>query len=338
MAVVGGQQHLVAGAAVPPRGVVGHDPVPQVFRGGHRLRIGQVEGGEGEGLGDVAGVLGGPGAGVVTGVLVRRDQIESLLGGGGFGLAVGDRGTQVGEGVVEGAQARVQPFEARDVLRVARAGVGQDPLEGGVAEPGRSDVVAHEVDLAAGVPVVVPAHPGDETDELLALPGGSGQCLPGDPPGVTRAALEVLVDAQTRRPAHLQGEGGEALFLDEVAEDAFLHGEELVRAVGGLAQPDHLGVADHGAQCPQVGGAAAGFRRPQGLGGALQGPDRGGLPAVRGRRRAGGGSGAGRGGGRRGEQGGGREPGRRREQPPSADRLLVRAHGGRSSVRCSTGQ
>ncbi|MEU1025682.1 hypothetical protein ABZ366_27130, partial [Streptomyces sp. NPDC005904] len=123
-------------------------------------------------------------------------------------------------------------------------------------------------------------HPGDQAHELRTLPGGSGQGLLGDPPGVSLAALEVLVDPQPRRPAHLQGERREALVLDEVAEHPLLHGEELVRAVGGLTEAHHLGVTDHRAERPEIGGAGAGLGGAQRVGGTLDGPYDGGLPCA----------------------------------------------------------
>jgi hypothetical protein len=62
----------------------------------------------------------------------------------------------------------------------------------------------------------------------------------------------VLVQAHAAAPAGLQRERGEPLLFDEVAEHTVLHREELVRAVGGLAQPHHIGVGDHRAERAKV--------------------------------------------------------------------------------------
>jgi hypothetical protein len=55
-----------------------------------------------------------------------------------------------------------------------------------------------------------------------------------------------------------------------VAEEPVLEGEEVVRAVGGLAHAHDPGIADHPVQGAQVAGAAARFDGAQRVGGAFE--------------------------------------------------------------------
>ncbi|WP_255303806.1 hypothetical protein [Streptomyces sp. F-7] len=76
--------------------------------------------------------------------------------------------------------------------------------------------------------------------------------LAHDPADVTPAGQEPLVDPQAGVPARLPGEGGEALLLGQVPEDALLEREELVGAVRGLSHPHDHGTVDGPAQLPQI--------------------------------------------------------------------------------------
>ena len=253
VAVVGRQQDLGAGVALPPDDVLRHDLVAEALGVRHRRRVGEVDREELRGLGDGPGVLRHP---VVAEAL---HQLESLLGLGREPLPLRERLGHVGEDVVDRAQTGVELVQPRQRLGVGPLDVTGHPAEELVVQRRGAEVVADEVDGAAGVVAVVVAHPFDEVDELLAVPRRAGERFLRDRARVTDAGLEELVDLEPRRPAHFEGEGGEALLLDEVAEEPFLHGEELVGAVRRLAEAGHLGVADHRAQRPQVGGVPAGF-------------------------------------------------------------------------------
>ncbi|CAM5623992.1 hypothetical protein SRIMM317S_05397 [Streptomyces rimosus subsp. rimosus] len=253
----------MAGTPLPPGDVPGHHLVAEALGGGDRGGVVDVHGEELGGLGDELGVLHGPGVRVAAargagpgpapaplslpgpGTLAVGDQFQGLLCSVGQSLSFRHRLAEVGEDIVDRAQSGVQLVKPWQRLRVGALYVAGHPGEEGVVDRRGAEVVAHEVDGAVGVAAVVVAHPRDEADEFLAVPGRVGQRPLGDPAGVALAGLQVLVYFETGGPAQLQGEGGEAFLLDQVAEKAFLQGEELVGAVGGFAEPHHLGVADH---------------------------------------------------------------------------------------------
>lgn len=149
---------------------------------------------------------------------------------------------------------------------------------------------------------------------------------------VTLTPQEVGVEPQSGAPRGFEGEGPEALLLDQVPEDPVLDGEELVRAVGGLAQAHHASVADHPAERAEVGQATAGIGRAQRVGhpaqGRLRGAERGGGGLLRADGHGGSGgrcgdlSGQGDGGSGRGDAQGGTEGNEK-----SGDQGLVRVHG-----------
>lgn len=233
-----------------------------------------------------------------------------------------------------GAQPPVQLLEA-----VAQRGAGRGDVARDLVVqlgPGPGDVVAHESDGVAGMADVVGPHPLDQSQVVGVVPPQvvALELLPHDLPGVSLAVQHVVVQSEAGAPAGLQGEGAEPLRLHEVAEDAVLQGEELVRAVRGLAHSDDAGVADHALQGAQVARVAAGLGGTQRVGGPVQGPDdRRGGPGVRaGRRRGACGRGRrpGRGAGRRRTGGGeGGEGGEHDEGGPGPVSPGVGAHGPR---------
>lgn len=194
-------------------------------------------------------------------------------------------------GIGEGPQVPVQLVRFRSEFGSYRRRVGVHR----VVQPGTGEavVVADETDRVFGVLDVVGAYPLEQVAVLGVVPPptGSPELLVRDPLQVALAAQEAGVEPQSGAPRRFQGEGPEALLLDQVPQDALLDGEELVRAVGGLAQAHHRGVTDHPAERAKVGQTAVGLGGAQRAGrpaeGRLGGAERRGRGLLRARRRGG---------------------------------------------------
>lgn len=119
---------------------------------------------------------------------------------------------------------------------------------------------------------VVGAHPPQQIEILAGVPYPvrALELLPHELLRVALPVQHVLVEDQAGGPGRLQREGGEALLLDEVPEDAVLHREELPRAVRSLTQADDLRRADHAAERAQTAAGGACLRGAQRLRDARQ--------------------------------------------------------------------
>ncbi|CAM5581094.1 hypothetical protein STANM309S_02787 [Streptomyces tanashiensis] len=275
--VVRGEHHPVAGRPLPPHRVLRHDPVAVEHRRGDPLRRRQVVGVLGAGLGDRARVLHRPQVRLPRpGALARALPLQEGEGAvhvAGHPLPLGARLLHValhpGLHRARGARIPVQLPEAGEERRVDPGDVRGDGVE--EVRSRVAEVVAHEADLVSGVELVVPPHPPEQVEVLLGVPEAVRllEFVPHDLPDVAPAGADPLVDAESGGPGGLQGEGGEAPGLHEVFEDPVLRGEEVRRAVGGLADADDLGRADHPVQRAQIGqgpGGAGEFARGIGAG------------------------------------------------------------------------
>ncbi len=296
---------LVARTRLPPGDVVRHQPVAVAHGRPELVRVVEVErvpaGRLREGHARAApsrrgrplSCPRGPAAG-------RAGTAPSPRGRPSRGARPGGRARYAFVYVPAGAAGRSPRYSA------VRRGVQVGQVPGGVPEhrvvqlrPRVREVVAHEPHRVVRVPDVVRAHPLDEGEVLPRVPPRVRvlELLPHDAPRVAAAGPHVRVQPQAAAPARLQREGAKAFVLHQVAQDAVLQPEELVRAVRRLAQPQHLRVAHHASEGPQVvqvavrvGGAqrvGVALRRPQG---AL--PGDGSVPALRSPRRAAAGTGS----------------------------------------------
>ncbi len=288
---------------LPPGHVVGHDRVAVAHGGPELPGVLEVEGVAPGGLVEGGGVLDRPVVRLPVGARrLSPQQVQRLAGAGRPPPAFGERRVQVpldvGACLGGGPQTPVELRETGQEARMRARHVVRDLVVQLGTGPG--EVVSHEADRIVRVVPVVGAHPFHEPQVVGVVPPQEValELLAHDAPRVALAVQHVVVEAQAGAPGGLQREGAKTPLLDEVAEDAVLEGEEVVRAVGGLAQTDHPGAADHPFQSPQITAVAARFDGPQGVGGAVERvDDRGG--GGRGRR----GRDAGRQGGEDDEQG-----------------------------------
>lgn len=266
----------VARVAVPPEAVVRQGGVAVGHGRSDVLGVGEVEGVQARRLVDDGGVLERPGVLLVAGLdgFAGAEQGEDAAGAlGAVTALVQGRGRDGAHPLADGhggTQSPVQLGDGGQQVGVGPADVVGDPVV--QLRPGVAAVAAGEAERIVGVGDVVRAHPADHVQVIPAVQQQVGvlELLGHDPGGIAAAGAQVVVQAEPGTPVGLQGEGAEALPFDQVPQGPMPEGDEVVGAVGGLADADHHGVADRLSEGTQVLERLRGLDGAQGTGGLLE--------------------------------------------------------------------
>ncbi len=126
-----------------------------------------------------------------------------------------------------------------------------------------STVQSPELDsMVLGFLVVMAAEPAEQGGDFRGIPGGvplTGQCAGG----VSSAVPYELIDRYASGVTRFERDRGEPESGDQELDQAMLHREQLMRAVGALTESYDLGVGEEVDQLLQVRCSPIWFRRGQ---------------------------------------------------------------------------